>query len=153
MEGGFFFGFVFSSLRKAGERASELAELLPQGMNLHTHFDPFYDFFICVSHILFAAPLSKRCFKLDGAWKRLWPWLPPPLPRLPPRPRIGLVARALPNMKLAPAKRRINKRPGILFVIFNPSHFPNSLLQKCCSSVYIILIEGYIRACKCPRWM
>lgn len=112
-----------------------------------------YDFFICVSHILFVAPLSKRCFKLDEAWKTLSLWLPPPKPCLPPRLSIGLVARALPNMKLAQMKRRINKRPGILFVIFNPSCFPNSLVKKFCSSVYIILIESYIRAYKYHSWM
>lgn len=30
--------------KRASKRASKLAELLPQGMNLHTHFDPFMIF-------------------------------------------------------------------------------------------------------------
>jgi len=30
--------------KQASKRASKLAELLPQGMNLHTHFDPFMIF-------------------------------------------------------------------------------------------------------------
>ena len=140
--------------RKASEQASKQTGRTPATRNEFAHtLWSLYDFFICVSHILFAAPLSKRCFKLDEAWKTLSLWLPPPQPCLPPRLSIGLVARALPNMKLAQMKRRINKRPGILFVIFNPSRFPNSLVKNFCSSVYIILTESYIRAYKYHSWM
>lgn len=78
--------------------------------------------------------------------------LPASIPSLACPQGLALVL-ALPNMKLAQLKRRINKRPGILFVRFNPSRFPSSLVRNFCSSVYIILIESYIRAYKYHSWM
>lgn len=66
-----------------GKQASMQTGRTPATRNKFAHtLWSLYDFFICVSHILFAAPLSKRCFKLDEAWKTLSLRLPPP-PALP----------------------------------------------------------------------
>ena len=53
---------------RAGGRVEGKEELPAEGMDLCVRFDPAV-IFICFSHILLTAPLSQRCFKLDGARK------------------------------------------------------------------------------------
>lgn len=65
------------------ERGSGKEEPLPEGIDLCAHFDPA-TIFMCFSHILFTAPLSERCFKLDGAREGLPPSPPVPAHRLWP---------------------------------------------------------------------
>ena len=73
------------------ERGSGKEEPLPEGIDLCAHFDPA-TIFMCFSHILFTAPLSERCFKLDGAREAS-----PPSPPVPCTQAVAFSQREMHN--------------------------------------------------------